>query len=364
MHRLIVASLLLGLVWPAGFAPRASAAEPGPGSPSQFVYDPKTREWIEVAPPEPGTDAGDLELARRLLAEHRYGEARKALRAWRKSYPDSPLYAEALFASADAEVYAADAGRAADLWQAHEWYDEILNGWGGTDVAERAIRRELIVAEMFLFKGHKRRVLKGMLRVSAVDETLDFLNRIIDDRAPGTRVAEQALRMQADYHFQKGEFDEAERAYARLARDFPRGEYERLALQRAADAAFASFAGIEFDDAPLLEAEERYHQYLQRYPGTDEARGVPELLERIRENRAEKELTIGRYYERAKQPSAAIYYYRSVATNWPDTIAAEQARNRLEQLGESVEHPPQVEEPTAATPESSAAPAAEAAPPR
>lgn len=311
------------------FTSTALAFQDVPRGRTELLFDPTRGDWVEVAVQESGTDAGDLAIAKSLLAERKFAAARKAFAAWLKSYPDSDHRADALLHAGDTELYAANAGESADVWQAHEWYEEILNSYSGGEAAEKALRRELLVAELLLFKGQKRRIFKGMLRVSATDEALQILDRLIDERAPGSPVAEQALLMQANYHYEKGEFEEAERAYARLSTEFKRSRHERLAMQRSADAALASFAGIEFDDAPLLEAEERYRQYSDRYPKAATEEGVASQLARIRDSRAQKEFSTGQYYERAKQPRAAAFYYRSVVKNWPDTPWASQATQRL-----------------------------------
>ena len=306
------------------------AQEPGAKSHAERLeYDPGADEWKTVAAPIPGTEDGDLELARALLARNEFRPARKALRKWRKQYPDSPRRPEALFYSADAEVAAIQAGRDAELMRAYKWYEEILDNWAGDEWAERALRRELLVAEMFLFKGVRQWVWGGALRFGATDEAIEMLDRLIDDRAPGTPLAEQALRLKADYLYQAGEFAEAEDAYARLARDFPRGRFERHALLRSAQAANANFPGTPFDDSSLLEADERFRRFAAQYPDAAAAEGVDKLLDEIRHKRAEKELSIGRFYERTKSPRAAIYYYRFVLEHWADTPSGAQARARL-----------------------------------
>jgi len=322
---LILASLALVPCAAAQTAEEKSHAE-------RLEFDPQTGRWNPIAAPLPGTEAGDLELARASLAREEFDAARSALKTWRDSHPDSERQAEGLFYSADVEVSAVQAGHSGDLMKAYEWYERILDNHAGTPWADRALRRELIIAEMFLFKGVKQWVWGGVLRVSATEEALDILNRLIDQRAPGTALAEQALRLKADYHYNAGEFLEAEIDYARLARDYPRGRYERLALLRSADAAFAGFAGVDFDDKPLLEADERYRRYADQYPDSAAAEGVGQRLERIRENRAEKEFRTGRFYERTHQTRAAAYYYRFVVDKWPDTTAARDARARLELL--------------------------------
>ncbi|MCK6485289.1 MAG: outer membrane protein assembly factor BamD [Phycisphaerae bacterium] len=312
----------------------AHGQEPGAKSHAERLeYDPAADEWKAVAAPIAGTEDGDLELARALLAKNEIRQARKALKRWRKKYPDSTRRPEALFYSADVEVTAIQAGRDADLMRAYKWYEEILDNWAGSEWAERALRRELLVAEMFLFKGVRQWVWGGVLRFGATDEALEMLDRLIDDRAPGTPLAEQAMRLKSDYLYQAGEFAEAEDAYARLARDFPRGRFERHALLRSAQAANANFPGIPFDDSSLLEADERFRRFAAQFPDAAAAEGVDRLLGEIRHKRAEKEFSIGRYYERTKSPRAAIYYYRFVLEHWADTPFGAQARQRLVALG-------------------------------
>jgi len=307
----------------------------------RLTYDPRTGEWLELAPPEPGTPDGDLELARATLArgERRrdFSRARKMLRQWIKTYYDSPRFGEALFYYADAEF------QLGNLMKAYESYERLLDDYGATELAQRALRNELVIAEVFL-SGRWRKVWRGMVRLPAQDEALDILERLATNRAPGTPIAEIAIKTKADYYYGKGEFADAEQEYARLAREFPRSRYTRLALLRSAQAALASFPGIKFDDGALVEAEERFEQFRKRYPQVADAENVPLLLEEIRNSRAHKEYTIGQYYERTKHPRAAAFYYRSVMTYWPDTTWAMMAQGRLGGLGYIEERPSDVEE--------------------
>ena len=300
----------------------------------RLEYDARTGEWKEIAAPIPGTDAGDLAVARSLLARGEYPEARKAFRAWFKTYGDSPNRAEALFYAAENEVAAEDAKpKRGDVMQAHKWLEELLEGWPGTELADRAIRKEIIIAEMLLFKDRKQKIWRGMLWLSGKEEALKMLDRVIDDWARDTPVAEQALRIKADYHYLNAEFDEAETAYARLYRDFPRGRYTKVALLRSGESALARFPGAEFDSADLVEAEVYFNDFQQRYAPESGEYGIPEKLARIRESRAQKEYLVGRYYERTRATDAAVYYYRLVEQSWPETTWAAEARNRLIALG-------------------------------
>jgi outer membrane protein assembly factor BamD (BamD/ComL family) len=164
----------------------------------------------------------------------------------------------------------------------------------------------------------------------------DVALRILDEIAvdfPDTRWAEYAVKTKADYLFQSGDFLLAEMEYARLAEDFPQSRYHQPAMRRSADAALAGFRGIEYDEAALLEADERYRDYTVTYPAAHDSKEIGIVLDGIAEQRAAKDFSIGQYYERTGHPGSAIFYYRSILKNWPDSVAAAKARERLELLG-------------------------------
>ena len=301
----------------------------------RLEYDVATGTWVEIPPPVPGTDAGDLAIARSLLAKNEYGDARDAFKDWFKAYSESTLRREALFYAAETEIAAEDADpKSGDLIQAHEWLEEVIEAWPGTDLADRALRRQLIIAEMFLFKDRKQRLLKGTIWLTAEEEALKILSKITDEWANGKPVAEQALRLKGDYHYQNGEFDEAELTYARLMREFPRGRYRKISLLRSGQSALARFPGVEFDDADLLEADVYFRDFQSQY--SDRSRGLSraaDLAAHSRQPRAHKEFTVASFYERTRRLDAAAYYYRYVIDSWPESTWAAQSRERLVAIG-------------------------------
>ena len=122
-----------------------------------------------------------------------------------------------------------------------------------------------------------------------------------------------------------------------MVETFSRSRYVRRATLQAARAALASFPGTEFDDAALIEAEERFSRYLAQYPGSAEQEGVGLIVADIGETRAAKEFSIGEYYVRTGHGRAALFYYRSTMRHWPETIAALRAAERLQATGADVE---------------------------
>ena len=56
---------------------------------------------------------------------------------------------------------------------------------------------------------------------------------------------------------------------------------------------------------------------------------VDEILSRIGEQLAEKNLRIAKYYERTGSAEPANMYYQMVVDNWPNTKAAETAKEKI-----------------------------------
>ncbi len=290
-----------------------------------LTYETGTREWVEVAPPLPGTNEGDLFLIRDMLRRNDFRRALAATEAFIKKYgPGDALHPDVLVAKADALI-----GRK-DFMVAHETLQAMLGEYGSTAATSDALRLEFVIAESFL-SGAKRK-LWGMPLLSGEDVALQILGEISAEY-PGNRYAELAIKTKADYQFKTGSHALAEQDYNRLMREYPHSRYYQYAMRRAAESALASFAGVWYDDAALVEAAEQFGEYRTAFPSEANQEGIGLVLDSIREMRADKEYLVGRQYETTNHLSSAAFYYQLVRDQWPDSIAATKAATRLELMG-------------------------------
>lgn len=295
-----------------------------------LVYDPARKTWVERPTPEPGTPEGDLRLIRQDIKDGRSGRALKRVEQFAEAHGESHrLYPAVLIARAEARI------ERRDYDTAHAELQSFLDAYAGMAEVADALRLEFVVAEAYL-GGAKRRVL-GVPLLSGEDVAFRILDEI-STGYPESALAPLAIKTKADYLFARGEHDLAEFEFARLLRNHPTHRYHQFALRQSARSALASFRGIEYDEAALIEAEERFDEYAIRYPAAARHEGVPRIIDGIEASRAAKDYEIGRYYERTDHLASAIYYYRIVVAEWPGTLAADQARERLMLLG-AVEAP-------------------------
>lgn len=291
------------------------------------VLDPQSDEWVDEAPPAVAGPSDELGQARGYLAEGQPAKAQRLLTRWVKSGGDDERYYEGVFLLGETHF------ELRDFWKAATQYTTVAENTSG-ELFQSANQRCVDVARAFL-SGQKRIVWR-ILRLPAYDEGVELLDRVWE-RVPGSRLGELALKLKADFYFNRGDVDLAQDEYANLAQQYPSGRYVQFAMLRTAVAAEAAFPGIRFDDRPLVEAEERYRQLQATFPGYAEREGVGQRLEGIRQQRAEKDYDIARWYERTRQPAAAEFYYRRILQDWPGTLAAAEARSRLRALGVRLE---------------------------
>ena len=289
------------------------------------VLDPDSNQWVNqpISSSQPG---GPVDEARSHLAR---GEARKAkslLKDWVKTNRTDERYYEALFLLGEAYF------ERGDFYAAYEQYEQVVDNTSG-DLFHKALRREMDVARAF-FAGKKRRAFK-IFWFPAYDDGANILGRVWE-RVPGTRMGEEALKLKADYRYQNGEFAVAQQEYATIAREYPFGRFTRYAMLRSAEAASEAYEGRDFEDKGLVDAEDRYRQIKTAFPEYADRENVDERLERIRVEKSERDLSVGRWYEKTRRLSSAAWYYREVISTWPDTLAATEARSRLRAMGYEV----------------------------
>lgn len=304
----------------------------GQGVPQQsrtrsLTYDPVHKTWVEQPPPPAGTPEGDLHHIRTLNRDRKFRDALRSVKKFIKKHGEEDAnYPAVLVAKADALI-----GRH-DCFKAYKVLQSFLDQFSGMALTDEALRLEFEIAEYYL-SGLKRKIW-GLRLFSGTDTAY----RILDDIStgfPDSELAVLAIKTKADHLFRRGDHVLAELEYSRLMRDYPQSRYHRMAMLKTGESALASFRGVDYDDAGLIEAKERFDEYLARWPGAADRERIQLLLDTIQQRRAQKEYVTGAYYERTEHLNSAIYYYRSVVANWPDTIAANRASRRLDLMGAS-----------------------------
>ncbi len=278
--------------------------------------------WLTVTPAasQPAADA-ELDHVQQLL---RTGDAAAALdlaQAWvarhgkKAANPDRAIY---LLAQAN---YQLD-----DRIRSFYFLDELMDEYPESGLFYPALQRQYDIADAFL-NGHKTRFL-GLSLVPAEEEAVEMLFRI-QQRSPGSALAEKSLLRTADYYYASGEFLLAHDAYGYFIKNYPRSpELPRVKL-RQAFSSLAQYRGVQFDPTAMLDARAELSDIIVAYPAMAREENLVGLIGRIDQALSRKLLFTADYYRRTRKLRAAVFMYRYLLTTYPAGPDVQAAKDAL-----------------------------------
>ena len=290
----------------------------------QNTYDlTNAQTWMQTAAaPEEG-DAGVMARARRALAEDNPAQTRAILDPWISNNERSanPFLVQAYMLRGDALV------AQNDLYDALYDYEAVIKQFASSEEFVTANDRELMIALRYA-NGEKRRVLL-LFWVDCSDIAVELLIRI-QERMPGSQLAERAAIELGDFYYRQREIKLAGKSYGLYLLNFPNGPNRLKAAQRRIWCDIAMFKGPRYESAKLLDAQVRIHDFERRYPAEAERTGIDHaMLTRLDESAAAQMLDAASWYMRiGDEASARVYMYR-LRQKYPGTIAADQAAKTM-----------------------------------
>lgn len=168
--------------------------------------------------------------------------------------------------------------------------------------------------------------------------------RMIKNRFPYAKVAVDATLRIADVYFLQESYTEAAASYE-LFRDLhPKHEKVPYALFRAAKSYYKDMpSNVSRDMAAGFKAQDAYESFLKRFPAAAEAPEATADLGQVKKALGEKEVYVGKFYEREGYKYSARPRYKKTIQVYPDSEPAKEAQARLKSIGETA---PPNEEPT------------------
>ena len=273
-------------------------------------------EWVQKDKLDPSTPEGRLAEIRRSLANGETNRAVSLIAQWLVQFEGHSLTAEAYLLRGDS--YRARR----DYYKALFDYEYIARVYPASEIFVKALERELEIAK--LYAGGLKRKMWGMRIVDASEEAQELLIRV-QERMPGSRLAESAGIALGDYYFSRRQMTLAVDAYSLFIENYPRSEHVGKARRRLIFSYLASFKGPEFDAAGLYEARELLWDLQAMEPAAAEQSGADALLVRIDESDAQKMLVTARWYWKTNNAIAAEFTIRKLVKKYPRSVATAEA---------------------------------------
>ncbi len=305
----------------------AALTAPALAQSQEFILSDDESGWVETDAPQPGTAEALIADARVLLAEGEPKQAKKLLDGWldANERTNHPALAEAFLLRADA-WFAMDR-EFKSLFD----YETVIRDFPDSDAFPIAVEREFEIGKLYL-NGLRKRIFGVRLeRARGLGEEL--LIRV-QERIPGSRLAEEAAIFLADYYYDRRQLELAGDMYAIFLANYPRSEHRERALLRQIDCNVAQFKGPEYDGSRLIEARLLLEDYQDNYPTSAARSGFTEGLETwIDESGAQQMLEAASWYMGQSDEPAARLTLRRLIRRHPESAAARDAVRIMRERG-------------------------------
>ncbi len=273
--------------------------------------------WQKVAVVDPASEEAQLLNARRALLDGEVSRAENLANAFIERFPLSRYRADALLILGDAK------NKGGNEYEALFQYEEICRRYSGTSAFIPTLEREYEIAIAYAH-GLKKRFFGTFRIIDSSEDAQELLIRI-QERLPGSELAEKAGMALGDYYFDRREMLMAAEAYSLFLENYPRSGQATKARLRLIYAHLASFRGPEYDASGLLEARAKLRSMQALQPGLAQQVGAPSLLVRIEESEAAKFLSSASWYLEVNDPISAEMSIRRLIQRHPQSIATLEA---------------------------------------
>ncbi len=277
-----------------------------------------------------------FEDGKELFAEKRYEEAAKQFAEAAARWPKSALEEDSLFLLGESYFFC---DRYPD---AHEAYETLLKKYEFSRHVNRAAAREFAMGRYWeqVYRTNPRWVTTPNF-TDKTQPTFDTWGHAMKAyehvrmNDPGGPLADHAVMATANANFIEGRYEEAARFYDMLRKDYPKSEHQLNAHLLALEAKQHVYQGSMYDGTPLKEINEIADQTLLRFGrqlSEADRNRVLDVKNRVVEEQATRQWSVGQYYDKNAYYGSARIYYQAVVDAYPQTKSAQWARRRLEEI--------------------------------
>lgn len=212
-------------------------------------------------------------------------------------------------------------------------YNKLLTEFPTSKLTDAALDREFVIAQAYL--AGRKKTLLGFIKIKGYAEGVRIMEKIAERVGLDTQMGIDASVAVAENYEQRKKFNEAFLKWWEISLEWETGSVGADALLGMARNKHAvynkppEYKRSFYDSSCLSSAKSYYGRFKLLYPKNAREIGVDEILTEIDEQLAYKQLGIGRYYQKTGNIQSANLYFDMVVSDWPDSKAAQQAKEML-----------------------------------
>lgn len=285
-----------------------------------WIWTPKTGKWINPKSMVKPTPKEQFDFAKNFYDEKKYEDAKREFKKLLKKYPKS-------LEASESQYYLALIEEAqGNLYEAYLAYQKVIDKYPFSERIQEIIEREYKIGESFM-SGEKRKAMGLTLPVE--NPAIEIFTKVIENSTYGP------LAPKAQYKLGlvlKGlmRYYEAEEAFNKVISNYPNSEWVEAAKFQIASCRASVSRGPDYDQGATKEAKQKFEDFLKEHPDAVLSRDAEKNINQLKEKEAQSNYNIGRFYEKQMAYEAAKIYYNDVISNYPDSVWAAKALERLQ----------------------------------
>jgi len=266
-------------------------------------------------------------------AHTQFLKAARQFRLAAASWKDSALEQDSLFMIGESQFFAHQ------YVLANRAYEQLVSRYPGTQQMDLVQNRRYNIARYWLESARKQSRWSVNLTDDKrpMNDMAGHARRILhnirlDD--PTGKIADDATFALGGAYLESARYEDAADAYEDLRRTYPGSKHQFQAHLYELKARLACYRGADYDGTQLVKADKILQALTTQFP--DKIAKQREYLDQeasnIRNLLAERDFTLGRYFEWRGENRAAVLYYENVVKEFPETEKADLAMNRAREI--------------------------------
>jgi outer membrane protein assembly factor BamD len=285
-----------------------------------WIWSPKTGKWINPKYETKPNPQEQLTFAKSIYDAKDYESALKEFKKLIRKYPKA-------FEASEAQFYIGLCLENTNkFYEAYLAYQKVLDKYPFTQRTDEIIQKEFNIAERFL-SGEK---LKAMGIPLPVDNpAIEIYQKIIANSQYG-KLAPAAQYKLGLVLKSLSRYQEAQEEFQKVVNNYPESEWVEPAKYQIALCLVSMSPKAGYDRKPAEEAKEKFEQFVKGHPQAQITNEAENQIDQIKEKEAETNFKIAQFYEKQKQFASAQLYYQDIIGNYPKSIWAAKAMERLQ----------------------------------
>jgi outer membrane assembly lipoprotein YfiO len=290
---------------------------------AQWVWTPETGRLVSEKRLPKETDELQLEYARSLYLAGEHKKALKETDKFENYYGDSELADQNQFLRGEIRL-------AQDRpVQASTTFQQVIDAYPETELYDTVIEQQYAIGDALYDEGVARKDKKWrMFKKKPFKQAVDVYTMVIGNQ-PFTDAAGEGQYKIGLCHFTREEYIEAAYNYQRVIEVYPASDYVDEAGYGLAMCYYNTSERPDYDQIPSFLAIDAIDDFRARFPTDERNTDLAEKRKEMRERIASQRLQVAGFYERRRKFEAAEIYYSVVVEQFPETEAADQAREWL-----------------------------------